>query len=393
MRIISGSSGGSTDAIEQEISELAARAYKKKIGAAACFGWLYATTTLSAVDGGKTFITTHRSTDTVTNMQLVYGNFISIASSNVDPANANDIVVKCAVSVGGTIMPLYFNGQRSITITAGGIVKTDPIGITIPANEDFLVRTFIAGTAGEVWPKGYAANAWAAGDVADSGSSTTAHVDAYSPLCILGNTSAPSIAVVGDSISNGSGDASTFSLGGRTVRNTGFVMRAFGNVKNFVNVSVPSEYVTSYNYSYKKYRRGLLIYPCKYAIVELGINNIISGTSLASMQAAYTALWTKLSDDGLLVYQTTLTPYTTSTDSWATVENQTVSANEATRVALNDWFRTTPSPLTGYIENADVVESARNSGKWKASNTGDGIHPNTTGQPAIAAAIDTTTFV
>ena len=44
-------------------------------------------------------------------------------------------------------------------------------------------------------------------------------------------------------------------------------------------------------------------------------------------------------------------------------------------------------PLAGYIEVADTVESARNSGLWKAGYSGDGTHPNTVGATAIAAAL------
>jgi lysophospholipase L1-like esterase len=83
------------------------------------------------------------------------------------------------------------------------------------------------------------------------------------------------------------------------------------------------------------------------------------------------------------------------------------------RVQINDWIRArcpengsgvpqlagTPgavaSPfLSGWFETADTVESARNSGKWKATGsasgyTADGVHPSQTGHAAMAAAIDT----
>lgn len=50
-------------------------------------------------------------------------------------------------------------------------------------------------------------------------------------------------------------------------------------------------------------------------------------------------------------------------------------------------------PLEGYFDTADAVESARNSGKWVVSTTGDGVHPNAAGHTLMAAAINTNLFV
>jgi lysophospholipase L1-like esterase len=91
---------------------------------------------------------------------------------------------------------------------------------------------------------------------------------------------------------------------------------------------------------------------------------------------------------GLPVFQNTITPSTTSTDSWATTGNQTPESSNAVRVQVNDWIRTVPSPLSGYFEIADLAETARNSGIWKAGYTSDGLHPNATGHSALAAGID-----
>jgi len=120
------------------------------------------------------------------------------------------------------------------------------------------------------------------------------------------------------------------------------------------------------------------------------------------------------------VFQTTITPSTTSTDSFATLANQTAAlsfstAGNGTREQLNDWLRDggpirdgvaaaigapdairsshNAHPLSGVLEMADTVESSRNSGKWKVDGTalkwtGDGIHPSNYAyvQAAIAAS-------
>jgi lysophospholipase L1-like esterase len=68
------------------------------------------------------------------------------------------------------------------------------------------------------------------------------------------------------------------------------------------------------------------------------------------------------------------------------LQDLTVSATVIVAASANH-------PLEGYFDTADEVESARNSGKWAASHTGDGVHPNTTGHAAMATAIDTDLFV
>lgn len=88
---------------------------------------------------------------------------------------------------------------------------------------------------------------------------------------------------------------------------------------------------------------------------------------------------------------------------WATTANQTVanSTKEANRVQLNGWLRSgapivagaavaagtqgattagqSGHPLYGLWEITDRVETARDSGIWKAGYTSDGLHPNSTG--------------
>lgn len=61
-------------------------------------------------------------------------------------------------------------------------------------------------------------------------------------------------------------------------------------------------------------------------------------------------------------------------------------ATNSVRTALNDWIRTTPGPLTGYLELADVTETARNTGLWKPTYTTDLIHEDADGYAAIEAA-------
>ena len=127
------------------------------------------------------------------------------------------------------------------------------------------------------------------------------------------------------------------------------------------------------------------------------------------MQADGIAFWGYLASTGKLVSQATFKPYTSSTDGWVTVENQTPGGVNPTRLAWNAWLRdgapliagaaaatgtTDPAavrvgsaghPLDAVLEVADALESSRDSGVWTPGYTSDGLHPNPTGHAAAAA--------
>jgi hypothetical protein len=74
---------------------------------------------------------------------------------------------------------------------------------------------------------------------------------------------------------------------------------------------------------------------------------------------------------------------TASTDGWRSVVSQTRTAIEAQRIIFNNWIRTAPAPLSGYIETADAVECdssnlpTRNGGYWCTPNSTAGTGTST----------------
>jgi hypothetical protein len=57
------------------------------------------------------------------------------------------------------------------------------------------------------------------------------------------------------------------------------------------------------------------------------------------------------------------------------------------RVTLNTYYRGAPLESAGTPEVADVMETARNSGTWKAGYDSDGIHESTTGNLALVNVV------
>lgn len=95
-----------------------------------------------------------------------------------------------------------------------------------------------------------------------------------------------------------------------------------------------------------------------------------SGVAIMDMRVTYGSPLRK-------VYQATIAPSNIT---------GTPESTNAVRVAVNNYIRSRPAPLSGSVEIADVVETVRGSGLWKTGYTTDLIHENETGYQAIEAA-------
>jgi hypothetical protein len=141
-------------------------------------------------------------------------------------------------------------------------------------------------------------------------------------------------------------------------------------------------------------RRLTLAKGCNVGCVAYGTNDIAGARTLGQIQADLQTIGNGLLGVGMSkVYIVTMPPRTSSTDAWVTTANQTRLATEATRITVNDWIRTVPTPFSGVLELADVVETdiagvaTRNGGYWRANWSDDGVHGNPVSYAAIAATM------
>lgn len=370
-----------------------------------------------------TFQIQHTALATANSIRFRYANWYNLTGQETD--GLNDITVKASLvatldaAVGIEYFPLYFGGQASVVVPPGGSVLSDPIGIDMAKGQLFYSRTFVSvAAAGQKWPLHIATvvanhegnNRGAPGaDLTGSGTSINAFPTvaelAYGPAQIVGQLTGSATAVIGvlgDSIAAGFGD-----------NDYGFVLRGLNNQFCYQRVAHVSENNAHWLPQSTCKRCVSLLDACTHLIWQMGVNY-----QQANLQPYSAKIWIRLAARGVPIYATTITPQTTSTDGWVTVVNQTIASgtNEAFRTAYNDWLRggapldptlKTPvavgtggalvigaagHPLVGYWEIADLAESARNSGKWKANYTADGSHPTTTGATAMAAGVTTTGF-
>jgi len=346
----------------------------------------------------------HYATDNIKALALVYVNaWVRRTGGTVGEVNTGaPATFTAAIEYpSGTIAAVVtFGGATSGTVADGGTLQSDSVPVSIPIGAAFFVRTWMSCAAG--LPHYYGGGLATATGVNPAGESfvfsTTTTPDTtqtpgnfsnqsanyfYRPAAIIGMTTKPSFMLCGDSrLGNGVlNDTITDGYG-----LVGEIEKTLGLTYGTINAGCGGERVQ--NVASTGYTvRGSLIKYVSHGVVSYGINDICNfdaagARSAAQVQSDITTFISRFG--GKPVYVATLSPVSTSTDSWATTGNQTTHANNAVRVAHNAWVRSIVPPVAGYFEVADATESARDSGIWKApSYTADGTHGNSTGTTAV----------
>ncbi|MBS7546261.1 SGNH/GDSL hydrolase family protein [Ancylobacter oerskovii] len=316
---------------------------------------------------------------------------------------------------------LTFSKRRQGRVDMASEACSDFLEINIPAGAEFWI------CAAEYMSAGYLCKNMAMNTAIGEGStaSTTRVADRTEqigsdpasrssntwPQRIISRTTHGGVCSLGDSIVDGTGDSFTTPLADTAAAGDGWglIGRAVSNRRAHINGGVAGDDLeTCIQGGNTNFRMSQLAY-VKNGIMEWGVNSISNGATLTAMRVNMLTLWNRAATfkrpDGRL-FQTTIGPNTTSTDSWATLANQTVKAGEAVRVAVNDWLRAgapilggvpvdagtvgaiiagqAGHPLYHVFDTASAFESSLNSGKWKVDGTafkytGDGLHPNQTG--------------
>lgn len=317
----------------------------------------------------------------------------------------------------------FNNGRLEGVVQPGGFILSDPVYANITKGQQFWIWTYGASPnqyfyspifATQVaWGEGCdaAANAASSDKTPGTTSLATNNVSHFSPIAVCGDTGQdfPFVGHFGDSIGAGLGDYDAISTFGR-----GFLRRAMNNSIPFINCCVSGDQLANAH----RIRYGMYN-GCTDVIDQMGINDIVAGATVATVEANMVAAWQNLGVFGARVWRTTVTPKTSSTDNWATTINQTPFANDANRQAVNNWIRAGAPvnnslvpvaigtsgallagqpghPLTGYFETANTVETGQNTGIWQVgmvyTTDGNGLHPNSIGSAALATAINTANF-
>lgn len=318
---------------------------------------------------------------------------LQTAPANGTEAN-NGATTTCTISIEypvGVFTQAKFKGLQSGSVDAGTTGWSDWIEVSIPAGEWFGCWLWTSNPNGILYNNNHVAlpgegcvyGVTTPDLTATGGVLTQATNIIQSPAAIIGLTSKKSVWISGDSRNAGIKDSADLAI-----PHAGQAAKCIGSKLAYINGAVASDRVQLANANYSK--RSELAAFCTDVVTNYGINDLKPTGGNRSAALVLTDLITFVGlFPGKRVFPCTITPLTTSTDSWATVGNQTVLASEAQRVSLNGSIRSgAVTGSAGFFEVADWVESARDSGFWKAPGyTNDGIHELKKGNLAMKAAM------
>lgn len=310
--------------------------------------------------------------------------------------------------IGSKPTHLKVDGSDSLVIPAGRtIVAKDLSGLIIPAGEKFYVHTFVSAYKDDSLtgrlPVGRFYVHWSQNrdmyekngtDLTDQSggqsTGTAAPADLYSHLTLTGesiyNDRKPSLLIVGDSISYGFNEH--LAMKGDNTGAVGPYERwAAANGVGAFNLSVPSKKASNWagfeNGAYPRLSAVLNGFTNS-CVLALGRNDLANQTAEELIESIDSIKRFLISKYGITSIPITVTPASSSSDSWATVENQAANGNDAARIAYNDYVR----GLDSFLEITNTIESSNNSGKWKAGSlTSDGVHPSTNAVETIVSAM------
>lgn len=351
----------------------------------------------------------------VSDLTLVFQNFW-VDSNNIErPAGSDpnapypstgDTITASVEFPPGTCTQIKFSGSGNGAFN-GPLLRADKLTISIPDNSWIKIRQYRTSATLGVPINGFGPYDPSLGDALDQSMGATDQTltcDAVSsfdiphtlsPIAILSNTTQPSLLLIGDSIDAGWNGSLNVA---NSVGDAGVLAPSIGPTFGYANFGVGG--TQAFTYTTNSTIRQSLYQYFSHFVVEFGINDLIGGRSLATLKTSLSTIYSGFG--GKPAFQTTLTPDTTSTDSWATVANQSVTSIEGDRTSFNDSLRAaTFGPSNGYFDIESVVRAMNGSDiVWKAGAgfpqcspwTPDGIHLTLCGYEFIPGTnvIDTT---
>lgn len=311
----------------------------------------------------------------------------------------------------GTYTPVAFGGTSCasslFSMADGSTNISDFVNVTVPNGALFYTWTYVKGNSGNNWPiyndtsfindvlnvpAGEKANCGTSGVPTSPGamSDNVNGENGYWPVAILGDTTLPTFAFLGDSRLCGTSNVmdSTYDFGD--------IARSIGPTNAYLNLCTGGDRMATYFANHAK-RDALINIVNPSAIVSQHGTNEFAGES------ATTAQWEAVAKNEMAhiynafptipIYRITMEPWTTSTDTFQTplppnwgvnCGNQTGTAYNANVTTENDHIRANTFDSIPFLEVADAVTTAHDSGCWKANGlnsffTNGGGHATTAG--------------
>ncbi|MCK1585501.1 hypothetical protein IVB03_39595 [Bradyrhizobium sp. 168] len=328
--------------------------------------------------------------DAVSQFKIIIPNFyVTALGVETGPGASATVTASIEYPLNSGFTQVLFGGLAQATIANNDMVVSDWItNPGIPGGGTFRTRIFYQCASGII----FVGDGWINTNGARAEFSTTGITDktmggsiaspgggAYMPdVAVLGMTSKKTVWVAGDSRQEGVNDTGDVST------DTGEIPRCISSLA-YINGGTAGDRASWAKTNYSK--RLTLAGYCSNIISGYGRNDIYgASSSLATLQAdtlAFRALFASTKPFDI----TTVIPDTTSTDTFATVANQTVVAvKEGIRTSYNAWVRA--GGISGVRNTYDLAAAIEvnssgvlttDGGFWPAPGyTTDGIHESQT---------------
>ena len=357
---------------------------------------------------------------------FVWGEYAMAANLGIEPtANQAGTNAASIIKAGAGLRYDGLAVQSTLLVPDGGMLITDPIRLPLPRGAQIAERITTIGAPPGVQRTTMGVDYFASAATARTspgaftGTLAGGTGSAAMGTITLGRPSAPApwFCIVGDSIDYGivGGGGATPDTGD-VAQNSGWIERGLQLAGGYGLLSVTrsgdalgSWYLTQ---NRRFMRLGMLsrlsetvnFGSCVF-VAGLGVNDVTAGTSAANIQAMIQWLCQDLLafNPAGLFYSTCLPGAVTSTDSFATVANQTVNSGfDTVRKTVNTWLRAGGGGLftgssgrtrTGLVDRAALVETNNGGlGVWNPGMTTDGTHPTQAIHSGVMAGLVQSAF-
>ncbi len=341
-------------------------------------------------------------TGTVRNIVFssVGGNTVRVHLTNTfgsQPYDFGDASIGVSDSQGnitGPVVPLTFSGQRSVTVTQGAEVVSDPVSLTVPPLHDLAVSVYIPHDDGEQsgHPAAQQVNYLPQGtdNVMDQTTAAFGQLSQWYYLDSVDVTTQPqvtgTVVALGDSITDGY--QSTVNANTRWPNDLARRL----NARPGATMSVADEGISGNQVLQDEGGAGVSALHrfdgdvvaragAKDVILLEGVNDIGASDAQASqLIAGYRQLIAQAHAAGLKIFGGTLTPFK-SASYWSPEKEQT-------REAVNRWIRTSGA-FDGVIDFAQATADPSDPEMfYPPYDSGDHLHPNDAGYQAMANAVN-----
>ena len=328
----------------------------------------------------------------------------------------NTLVWQAALEHAGVATRFLFAGQTSLTLAPNDNDRvSDALSLTVPAGQDYFVRFRVSMTAGTVFNRRQPVNGATGAQFVAHNSGATNQVLAtgvltvpsggsgsatsgFGPLGIIGEGSHAGVAIIGDSIAEGTNFDTVESATGAI----GFVAKGLSLVNGhripWLNLARGGERADTFVTNGA--RRLLLTRHGSDVICNHGTNDIDQGRSLAALQADYLTTIGAVKAQGGRFHAVLLFPRVASGGTYTTLAGQTPRPGFVAgglRDQFNAWLASlanagtidsvidciSPGALPGLADAGDPSRWAIDAGAL----TADGTHPNNAGASRAAARL------